>query len=65
MKNMVNEISGMFFEAVVEVLFGFFLLIGFTFMLGMINKFKEVFLKAQVFMYEAQLFLFLLAICDG
>lgn len=45
MKNMVNEISGMFFEVVVEVLFGFFLLIGFIFMLGMINKFKEVFLK--------------------
>lgn len=42
---MVNEISGMFFEVVVEVLFGFFLLIGFIFMLGMINKFKEVFLK--------------------
>ncbi len=42
MKNMVNEISGMSSEAVVEVSFGFPSLIGFTFMSGMINKFKEV-----------------------
>lgn len=41
MKNMVNEISGMSSEAVVEVSFGFPSLIGFTFMSGMINKFKR------------------------
>ncbi len=53
-------------EAVVEVSFGFPSLIGFTFMSGMINKFKEVFPKAQVFsMYEAQLSSFLPAIRDG
>lgn len=46
-------------EAVVEVSFGFPSLIGFTFMSGMINKFKEVFPKAQVSMYEAQLSSFL------
>lgn len=65
MKNMVNEISGMSSEAVVEVSFGFPSLIGFTFMSGMINKFKEVFPKAQVSMYEAQLSSFLPAIRDG
>ncbi|HHH4653177.1 TPA: transcriptional regulator TdcA [Escherichia coli] len=65
MKNMVNEISGMSSEAVVEVSFGFPSLIGFTFMSGMINKFKEVFPKAQVYMYEAQLSSFLPAIRDG
>lgn len=64
MKNMVNEISGMSSEAVVEVSFGFPSLIGFTFMSGMINKFKEVFPKAQVSMYEAQLSSFLPAIRD-
>ncbi len=47
MKNMVNEISGMSSEAVVEVSFGFPSLIGFTFMSGMINKFKEVFPKRR------------------
>lgn len=52
-------------EAVVEVSFGFPSLIGFTFMSGMINKFKEVFPKAQVSMYEAQLSSFLPAIRDG
>lgn len=45
--------------------FGFPSLIGFTFMSGMINKFKEVFPKAQVSMYEAQLSSFLPAIRDG
>ncbi len=65
MKNMVNEISGMSSEAVVEVSFGFPSLIGFTFMSGMINKFKEVFPKAQVSMYEAQLSSFLPAIRDS
>ena len=57
MKNMVNRDGKRYMssEAVVEVSFGFPSLIGFTFMSGIINKFKEVFPKAQVSMYEAQL----------
>ena len=41
MKNMVNEISGMSSEAVVEVSFGFPSLIGFTFMWRMISSSKK------------------------
>lgn len=52
-------------NTVVDVSFGFPSLIGFTFMSDMIHKFKEVFPKAQVSMYEAQLSSFLPALRDG
>ncbi|CAC9245825.1 DNA-binding transcriptional activator TdcA [Citrobacter werkmanii] len=53
-------------NAVVDVSFGFPSLIAFTIMSGMIKKkFKEVFPKAQVSMYEAQLSSFLPALRDG
>lgn len=65
MKNMVNEIHSMTCNMVVDVSFGFPSLIGFTFMSDMIHKFKKVFPKAQVSMYEAQLSSFLPAIRDG
>ncbi len=57
MKNMINEMNSMTCNTVVDVSFGFPSLIGFTFMSDMIHKFKEVFPKAQVSMYEAQLFI--------
>lgn len=53
MKNMINEMNSMTCNTVVDVSFGFPSLIGFTFMSDMIHKFKEVFPKAQVSMYEA------------
>lgn len=59
MKNMINEMNSMTCNTVVDVSFGFPSLIGFTFMSDMIHKFKEVFPKAQVSMYEAQLSSFL------
>ena len=65
MKNMVDEMNSMTSNAVVDVSFGFPSLIAFTIMSGMIKKFKEVFPKAQVSMYEAQLSSFLPAIRDG
>ena len=65
MKNMVNEMHSMTCNTVVDVSFGFPSLIGFTFMSDMIHKFKKVFPKAQVSMYEAQLSSFLPAIRDG
>ena len=65
MKNMVNEMHSMTCNTVVDVSFGFPSLIGFTFMSDMIHKFKKVFPKAQVSMYEAQLYSFLPAIRDG
>lgn len=65
MKNMVNEMNSMTDNAVVDVSFGFPSLIGFTFMSDMIQKFKEVYPKSQVSMYEAQLSSFLPAIRDG
>ncbi|MDM3240089.1 transcriptional regulator TdcA [Citrobacter sp. Cf081] len=65
MKNMVDEMNSMTSNAVVDVSFGFSSLIAFTIMSGMIKKFKEVFPKAQVSMYEAQLSSFLPAIRDG
>ncbi|ENL9509610.1 transcriptional regulator TdcA, partial [Salmonella enterica] len=65
MKNMINEMNSMTCNTVVDVSFGFPSLIGFTFMSDMIHKFKEVFPKAQVSMYEAQLSSFLPALRDG
>ncbi|WP_213704408.1 LysR family transcriptional regulator, partial [Klebsiella aerogenes] len=65
MKNMVNEMNSMTCSTVVDVSFGFPSLIGFTFMSDMIHKFKKLFPKAQVSMYEAQLSSFLPAIRDG
>lgn len=65
MKNMVDEMNSMTSNAVVDVSFGFPSLIAFTIMSGMIKKFKEVFPKAQVSMYEAQLSSFLPAVRDG
>ncbi|HAU4332805.1 transcriptional regulator TdcA [Citrobacter freundii] len=65
MKNMVDEMNSMTGNAVVDVSFGFPSLIAFTIMSGMIKKFKEVFPKAQVSMYEAQLSSFLPAVRDG
>lgn len=65
MKNMVNKMHSMTCNTVVDVSFGFPSLIGFTFMSDMIHKFKKVFPKAQVSMYEAQLSSFLPAIRDG
>lgn len=62
---MVNEMNSMTDNAVVDVSFGFPSLIGFTFMSDMIQKFKEVYPKSQVSMYEAQLSSFLPAIRDG
>lgn len=65
MKNMVNEMNSMTDNTVVDISFGFPSLIGFTFMSDMIQKFKEVYPKSQVSMYEAQLSSFLPAIRDG
>ncbi|PVZ83208.1 transcriptional regulator TdcA [Serratia sp. S1B] len=65
MKNMVNEMNSMTSNTIIDVSFGFPSLIGFTFMSSMICKFKEVFPKAQISMYEAQLSSFLPAIRDG
>ena len=65
MKNMVSEINSLSFSTVMDVSFGYPSLIGFTFLSEMIKKFKEVFPKARVSMYEAQLSSFLPAIRDG
>ncbi|MFP2238531.1 transcriptional regulator TdcA [Pseudescherichia vulneris] len=65
MKNMVSEINSLSCNHVVDVSFGFPSLIGFTFLSSMMKKFKEVFPKAQVSMYEAQLSSFLPALRDG
>lgn len=65
MTNMVNEMNSMTDEASVDVSFGFPSLIGFTFMSDMIQKFKEVFPKVQISMFEAQLSSFLPALRDG
>lgn len=65
MKNMVSEINSLSFSTVMDVSFGYPSLIGFTFLSGMIKKFKAVFPKARVSMYEAQLSSFLPAIRDG
>lgn len=65
MKNMVNEMNSLSCNSVVDVSFGYPSLIGFTFLSEMLKKFKEVFPKAQVSMYEAQLSSFLPAIRDG
>ena len=50
MKNMVSEINSLSFSTVMDVSFGYPSLIGFTFLSGMIKKFKEVFPKARVSM---------------
>ena len=65
MTNMVNEMNSMTDDAAVDVSFGFPSLIGFTFMSDMIQKFKEVFPKVQISMFEAQLSSFLPALRDG
>lgn len=65
MKNRVNEMNNMMDEAAVDVSFGFPSLIGFTCMSGMIQRFKTLFPKAQISMYEAQLSSLLPAIRDG
>ena len=65
MKNMVNEMNSLTDNAVIDVSFGFPSLIGFTFMSGMIQRFREIYPKAPVSMYEAQLSSFLPAIRDG
>jgi len=55
MKNMVSEMNTLSFSTVIDVSFGYPSLIGFTFLSSMIKKFKEVFPKARVSMFEAQL----------
>lgn len=65
MKNMVSEMNSLSCNSVVDVSFGYPSLIGFTFLSGMIKKFKAVFPKAQVSMFEAQLSSFLPALRDG
>lgn len=65
MKNMVNEMNVLINSVVVDVFFGFFLLVGFIFMLEMVYQFKMIFFKVWVLMYEVQFFVFLLVICDG
>lgn len=65
MKNMVNEMNNLSCNSVVDVSFGYPSLIGFTFLASMMKKFKEVFPKAQVSMYEAQLSSLLPALRDG
>ena len=65
MTNMVNEMNSMTDDAAIDVSFGFPSLIGFTFMSDMIQKFKEVFPKVQISMFEAQLSSFLPALRDG
>ncbi|MFW0764526.1 transcriptional regulator TdcA [Trabulsiella odontotermitis] len=65
MKNMVSEMNSLSCSSVVDVSFGYPSLIGFTFLSSMMKTFKEVFPKAQVSMYEAQLSSFLPALRDG
>ena len=65
MKNMVSEMNSLSFSTVIDVSFGYPSLIGFTFLSSMLKKFKEVFPKARVSMFEAQLSSFLPAIRDG
>ena len=66
MKNMVSEINSLSFSTshgrLLRLSVANWL---FTFLSGMIKKFKEVFPKARVSMYEAQLSSFLPAIRDG
>ncbi|HFZ8995904.1 TPA: transcriptional regulator TdcA [Citrobacter freundii] len=65
MKNMVSEMNSLSGNPVIDVSFGFPSLIGLTFVSSMVAKFKEVFPKAQVSMYEAQLSSFFPALRDG
>ncbi|KAF1369852.1 transcriptional regulator TdcA [Yokenella regensburgei] len=65
MKNMVSEMNSLSCSSVLDVSFGYPSLIGFTFLSSMMKTFKEVFPKAHVSMYEAQLSSFLPALRDG
>ena len=65
MRNMVNEMNILSGNPVIDVSFGFPSLIGLTFVSNMISQFREIFPKAQISMYEAQLSSFFPAIRDG
>ncbi|MBU4683831.1 transcriptional regulator TdcA [Cedecea davisae] len=65
MRNMCDEMNCLVGNGSVDVSFGYPSLIGFTFLPGMVEAFKELYPHAEVSMFEAQLSSFLPAIRDG